>query len=557
MTDYFINPALPDLNQCEAEPIQIPGSIQPHGVLLALYGATLRITQVSDNCQTWLGFAPSALLEQELATVLGEALANAVHFALVRDHEQPAAPAAFHWQAPSGIQLFNGHIHHADALTILELEPVLADAPHLRDILIQAVRGFEALQRQAELPVRLQTAAALFRQLTGYDRVMIYRLDADDWHGEVLAEARRADLEPYLGLHFPASDIPAQARELYLRSPTRVIVDIDYMASPLVPVLNPITAQPLDLSLSQLRSVSPVHLEYLRNMGVRATLTASLLNDGQLWGLIACHHTMPRQISGELREIVAWMARDLSHQIMLLEERQRQRKTAQLKHCRKLVIAAMRNGRRLTELLHEPELTALLGAVEADGVAVIQDGHVSTGGVTPAPAQILELVARLSAEPGIAADQLFATDCLSAHLEDANNLVGSAAGVVLLPLEATLPLKLMWFRDEQLRHITWGGNPDKAMNIESDGRISPRQSFAAWQQTVAHHSRHWSAEELESAHKLSALLDIESRRVAEDARRAQEILLKDELDSLTAQIAVLDQRGVIILVNANWQRFAD
>ncbi|MBV5308194.1 GAF domain-containing protein, partial [Chromatium okenii] len=491
MTSYFANPIIPDLNQCEAEPIQVPCSIQPHGVLLALYGSKLRITQVSENCQTLLGIAPSDLLERELDQALGHALADAVHSALVRDHEQPGAPASFNWQA-TGKPAFQGHVHQSDALTVLEMEPVLENTSGFNDMLIQAVRGFDALQRKPDLYIRLQTAAKLFQQLTGYDRVMIYRFNATDWHGEILAEARRSDLEPYLGLHFPASDIPAQARRMYLISPTRVIVDIDYMASPLLPLVNPITAQPLDLSLSQLRSVSPVHLEYLRNMGVQATLTASLLNDGQLWGLIACHHMTPRQLSGDLREIVAWMARDLADQIMLLEERQQQRTNAQFKQYRNQSIDAMRNGRRLAELLHEPELTALLGAVNANGVAVIQNDTVMTGGITPTPAQILDLMTRLSTQPNTTTERLFATDCLSTHLEDAITLVGSAAGLVLLQLNVTQSVKLIWFRDEQLRHITWGGNPDKAMNIEADGRISPRKSFAAWQQTVAHHSRHWS-----------------------------------------------------------------
>jgi PAS domain S-box-containing protein len=547
---------LPDLSQCDAEPIHVPGSIQPHGALLALHGPGLRITQVSASCQELLALATPALLEHDLADVLGESLADGVHLALIRYRERPLTPVAFNWRPATGERTFTGYVHASDGLTVLEQEPVPAASLDRRDALIRAVREFDAVHAQTDLPAKLQTAATLFQHLTGYDRVMIYRFHPD-WHGEVVAEARRDDLEPYLGLHFPASDIPTQARQLYLSSPTRVIVDIDYTASPLRPALNSVTGQPLDLSFSLLRSVSPVHLEYLRNMGVRASLTASLLHNGQLWGLIACHHATACQVSGEIREIAGWMARDLAYQIALLKERDRQHDATQLKHCRERLIGALRQGRRLSDLLQGVELESLLDALGATGVALIHGAKVSTGGVTPAPSRILNLVTRLSALHTDHPTRLFATDCLSAHLEDATDLTATAAGVVLFPTDAAQAIQLMWFRDEQLRHVTWGGNPDKAMDRAPDGRLSPRRSFAAWSQLVGAHSRPWSPEELDSARELAALIDIESQQVAEEARQAQEILLKDVLDSLTAHIAVIDRRGTITLVNTNWRRFAE
>ncbi|WP_295400193.1 PAS domain-containing protein [uncultured Thiocystis sp.] len=547
---------LPDLHQCDAEPIHVPGSIQPHGALLALHGPGLRITQVSASCQDLLGIATSDLLEHDLADVLGDSLADGVHLALHRYRERPLTLAAFDWRPATGKQGFTGYVHPSGAATILELEPVPAASPALGQALVQAVRESDLVHLQTALPAKLQTAATLFQRLTGYDRVMIYRFHPD-WHGEVVAEARGEGLKPYLGLHFPASDIPVQARALYLTSPTRVIVDIDYTASPLLPAQNPVGGPPLDLSLSLLRSVSPVHLEYLRNMGVCASLTASLLCDGQLWGLIACHHLTPLQVSGEIRELAGWIARNLADQIALLETRERQRHATQLKHCRDHIIGVLRQGRRLSELLQGAERESLLNALGAGGVALIHGAEVATAGVTPAPSRILDLVARLSALHADSPSRLFATDCLSAHLEDAADLTATAAGVVLFPLDATKAIQLMWFRDEQLRHVDWGGNPDKAMDRAPDGRLSPRRSFAAWSQLVRAHSRPWSPEELDSARELAALIDIESQQVAEEARKAQEILLKDVLDSLTAHIAVLDRRGAITLINANWRRFAE
>jgi len=544
---------LPDLTQCEAEPIHIPGAIQPHGVLLALYGASLDITQASANASTLLGLAAADLAGCELAT-LGPGLAEALREALARYRELPAVPASFTWRAPSG-GTFTGYVHQCDDLVVLELEPALAA---FGTVLAEAVRGFSAVHAQSALPAKLQCAAELFRRLTGYDRVMIYRFD-EDWHGEVVAEARRAELEPYLGLHWPASDIPAQARRLYLINHTRVIVDVDYQASPLLPVLNPVTGQPLDLSRSTLRAASPVHLEYLRNMGVRSTLTTSLLREGQLWGLIACHHATPLPVSGEIRQIADWMGQDLATQIALAQALDVGRYAAHLKQCRDRIIAAMRRGARLSALLRGPELADILGASGAEGVALVHGDEVTTGGQTPDRQEVLAIVAGLTSlhQDGSADLDLFATDCLSATLTATTDLAATAAGVALFPLNAAQSAKFLWFRGEQLRQVTWGGNPDKAVDLTPDGRLSPRRSFAAWSQIVRLHSRQWRPEELDSVRKLGALIDIEWRRLAEDALRASEALLSDVLDSLSAHIAVLNGQGIITLVNAAWLRFAE
>ena len=520
---------LPDLSQCEAEPIHIPGSIQPHGVLLALHGPTLRITQATATCQTLLGIAAPDLLERELATALDPALADAVCEALVRYRELPDIPASFGWQPLAGDRAFTGYVHQSGLLTVLELEPTPAEHPTLSDALAQAVRGFSTVRAEVALLNKAQTAAECFRRLTGYDRVMIYRFD-EDWHGEVIAEARRADLEPYLGLHYPASDIPAQARRLYLISPTRVIVDIDYAPSLLLPAVNPVSGQPLDLSSSLLRSVSSVHLEYLRNMGVRATLVASLLREGQLWGLIACHHDTPRPVSGEIREIAGWMAQDLSTQIALTEEIRNRRYAAHLKQCRDHIIFTMRQGMRLSELLRGPELAQLLGAIGAEGAALICGAEVITGGMTPDPRRIMEIVAGLSTPDSDDPFGPFFTDCLSKDLPGTADLAATAAGVAMFPLDAAQSMKLIWFRGEQLRHVTWGGNPDKSVVIDPNGRLSPRQSFSAWTQIVRLHSVQWQPEELESARELGALIDIQWRKMAEDALRENKDRLQRVLD---------------------------
>lgn len=568
--DPVAAPAQPvDLRQCDAEPIHLPGSIQPHGVLLALHGPELRITQASATSRVLLGVAVEELLGRELATAFVSSagagpsaeLAERVREALLHWRSLPDAPASFSWCVPgdesaAGSTLYEGHVHESEALVVLELELASAGPSVATAALSWAVLASRRVRAQTELGAKLQTAAESVRELTGYDRVMVYRFH-DDWHGEVVAEAAHAELEPYLGLHYPASDIPAQARRMYLVSATRVIVTIDYAASPLLPTVNPVTGRGLDLSRSVLRSVSPVHLEYLRNMGVGATMTASLVVDGRLWGLVSCHHHGPHPVPAGVRDVVDWISRELATQIALTEAGQSRRRAAQLKRCREDLAFAVRGGARLPELLRGPELTTFLAAVAAEGVALVRDGEVWVGGVTPEPRRILELVESFLARSAAGPANLFATDCLSQHLPETADLAPTAAGVGMFPLEAARPMRLLWFRGERLRLVKWGGNPDKAMNIDADGRLSPRRSFGAWAESVRLHSEGWQPEELESARELGSMIDLELRRIAEDGRRASEVLLRDVLDSLTAQIAVLDTRGVITSVNRAWRSFAE
>lgn len=547
-----------EISQCEIEPVHIPGAIQAHGVLLALHGPTLRVVQASANCQTLLGRSTGDLLERDLGITLGEPLAEAVREALGRFLNLPDAPAAFSWRLPSGDRPLSGYVHQSGELPVVEFELAIGARADSHDTtkLGEAARAARLVHAQPELSGKVEVAAEWLRRVTGYDRVMVYQFH-EDYHGEVIAESRRADLKPYLGLHYPASDIPAQARRLYLVSPTRAIADVDYSPSPLVPAANPVTGRPLDLSQSLLRSVSPIHLQYLRNMGVRASLTASILRDGQLWGLVSCHHSSPRLASTATREIATWLAQDLASQIALTQDARARRYSAQLKDCRNRISVAMQTGARLRDLLHEPTLADFLGAVGADGAAVVDGLNVTTCGVTPDADRVLQLVRGISAIATRASSDLFVTDCVSQHLPEATDLAPTAAGMGVFPIDEGQSLKLVWFRGEQLRLVKWGGNPDKAVAVTPDGRLTPRLSFDVWTESVRHRSLPWRAEELESARELRAMLDLELRREAEDAVRASQVLLTDVLDSLSSHIVVLDGQGVVLAVNLAWRRFAE
>jgi light-regulated signal transduction histidine kinase (bacteriophytochrome)/CheY-like chemotaxis protein len=254
-------------------------------------------------------------------------------------------------------------------------------------------------------------------------------------------------------------------------------------------------------------------------MGVQATLTTSLCREGQLWGLIACHHGTPRRVLGTIRQIADWLGQDLITEIALSEEISRRRDETHRQECRQRIVSAMRQGTRLAALLKGPQLSDLLGAIGADGVALMSGTEVTTGGVTPAPQRILDLVARLSTEHAEDPSPLFATDCLSEHLAGTDDLAATAAGLVLIPLDEEQTIKLIGFRGEYVRTVTWGGDPDKAVAPAPNVRLSPRQSFAAWTQMVRLRSRRWDPDELESIRRLGTLIDIEWRKVAEEALR--------------------------------------
>jgi PAS domain S-box-containing protein len=546
---------LPDLTACDREPIQFSEAVQAHGVVLALLGPTLTVRRVSANCAGLLRRPPEVLLGQPLAQALGETLAAAVHAAAGAWDANPGQPASFMWNDPESADAAGGgfwcSVHRSgDALVVdLESEPRGWSPAATDDLWQQAMAGMSVVRSEGDLDKKLAAAAEFFGALAGYHRTMIYRLDPTDWHGEVVAESLATECEPYLGLHYPASDIPSQARELYLRSPTRVIADIDDVAAPLLAAPHDGDAAPLDLSLSALRAVSPVHLEYLHNMGARATLTGSLVCDGRLWGLVACHHYGPRRLPGRLRALMGWLAQDLATQIALSEAQRAARDRTVLQACRERVIAGMRAGKGLADLISGPELTDVLGAVAAEGVALVGAGRVVTGGVTPDPGSCAELARRLADHAGSPGEKFFATDCLSRHLPGTEGLAATAAAVLAQPLAAGSDMQMLCFRGELPREISWGGNPDKAVHVDAEGRINPRKSFAAWQEVVRLRGPRWSEEELESAREFGVLIDIETRRVAEQAVRDSETRFRTMMDNSPAIVFVKDLDGRYLLVN--------
>jgi light-regulated signal transduction histidine kinase (bacteriophytochrome) len=504
---------LPDLNACDKEPIHIPGSVQPHGVLIVVDAASGAILQLSENAADVLGIGIEAALDAPLREVL-ELPAN-----LFLDDERPAhspwVPVTFpHDASKSGT--WYASVHAYESRWMIEVEPresYFEDDP---------IRVAYDITHKLELDGSVERAASrvarTIRNLLGYDRVMVYRFD-HDWHGEVVAEARKEELEAYLGLHYPATDIPVQARALYLRNRVRQISDCKYIPARILPAYDPQTGEATDLSDVSLRSVSPVHLEYLGYMGVTGTLVASIITNGRLWGLISCHHYSPFFCDHRMREVADAVARAFATRAAAIEALDTIEVETTLLTVREKLITAFNENERI-----DPELLAslapeLLEVVDADGVAVFAGNRVMRHGHLPDEAALLrirDIVGTAEAPRGVdGITGVLHTDEIGKHYPELADpaYTSQAAGVIFMPLQADAHNAVVWTRAEQVRNVRWAGNPALAKLENIPGaRLSPRQSFDSWQETVRGRSRPWSRLHLDSARGLRVLIEMMERK---------------------------------------------
>jgi light-regulated signal transduction histidine kinase (bacteriophytochrome) len=480
-----------DLSRCENEPIHIPGSIQPHGVLLGIGEPDLKVVLFSQNAVD-LFPACGDLRGQTIDALLTAESAEDFRRELERD-PRDANPMDFRLRDGRAAQ---GFAHRSDGLLILEIEiaeknPLRFTADYRRQ-----VRHFERLRHAASVQEVCDIAVREVRALTGYDRVMVYRFDAHA-NGQVIAEDRADDdLDPYLGLHYPASDIPPQARRLYVQNPIRVIVDADYRPVPLVPDLNPLTGGPLDLSQAALRSISPIHCDYLRNMGVRASMSISLLGGDELWGLIACHHREPLQVPYSVRLVGEFLAHVLSARVSDLERTDALARKSASYSIQSQLIDQMVTAPRFQDGLTGRQRT-LADLIDCNGAAILFRGEVTRIGAAPDDGAIRALGAALRE---LAPGQVVASDCLAELYPPAANYVDRAAGAIAVPISADGFEQIFWFRGEQVRSVTWAGDPAKPAITHANGRrLSPRGSFAAWTEQVRGQSLPWAEWEVEVA----------------------------------------------------------
>ncbi len=517
-----------DLDNCAREPIHIPGSIQPRGVLAIVRETDFHVRQVSANVAELLGRPVDDVLGQHLSVLMGADQA-------ARIVEAMRAPGEVRQRNPIECVIeVAGRERAFDAIMrrepggvlLVELEIAYGERPFSFPNTYQAVRGsVEELNRVATLEELYDTAARAVRDLTGFDRVMVYRYD-EHYNGEVVAEAKRDDLNSFLGLHYPSTDIPAQARALYEKNWIRLISDVDYAPAPLVPAVHPDLGAPPNLTHATLRSVSPIHVEYLQNMGVHASMSISLLRNGRLWGLIACHHYAgPHLPPFGTRAAAEFLGSTLSLRLVeRFDDDQLQKRLTAQAVLGKLTAATLDDSESLTAaMLGAPDL---LDLVAAEGVVVHIAGEREVRGSVPS-AEITSAIADWALESG---DEIASSECLSHELPDLNIDPQLAAGALVLNLPDGQ--SAIWFRREKLRSVDWGGDPyNKAIAVsEGDGvRLSPRKSFERWREIVRECSEPWAPGEIESAEALRRYLVEALYRRTRGALRVAETLQRSLL----------------------------
>lgn len=509
-----------ELTNCDREPIHIPGSIQSHGALFACGTGDWRITHVSENAAALLQTKQTALLGTLLTTHFGPKFADGLTPAAPGTAESPAIPArAFGIRLKNLKGTFNATLHQHDDRRILELEPIESTTSVSPMDMVRVM--LSQLQRARTLNDLCSETVGQIKELIGFDRVMIYRF-LPDGTGQVIAEAREPDQSPLLNLRYPASDIPAQARELYKRNWVRLISDVG--AKP-VPILTTPEAarRPLDLSFADLRSVSPIHVEYLRNMGVGASMSISIIVGGDLWGLIACHNRTAAKVATNVRSAAELLGQVFSLQIQTVEGIEAYVTMRAARALLDRIVSEFPvDGDLLSNL--SARLDQLAAFIPCDGVGIFLERSWTSVGIAPSANEAQQLAAFVDRQNPTG---IWATEQLGESFRLAKDWQCGIRGMLAVPLSRGNGDWLLFFRGEFATSIEWGGDPNKPVEpSDSTGRISPRKSFEAWKQEVRGQSRPWTSREKLIADTLRIyLLDIIVRFrevILEERRQAQQ-----------------------------------
>ncbi|OIN58199.1 histidine kinase [Arsenicibacter rosenii] len=478
----------------------MPGRIQAHGFLVVIRPDDFVIVQASENTHILSGIPVQELIGKRVDALLantnvnGSSLLEIINVAL--RNRQPDSLNPYRLEInnePANIIL---HVH--DGALVLEFEPTddLSNGFLLQQRVAQALADVQASRTMDEL---LNSAARKVKDLTGYDRVMIYRF-SEDWHGHVVAEEKEDHLEPFLGLHYPASDIPRQARELYKINLVRCITDVNQESIPIYPVLYADRKKPFDLTHSVLRAVSPIHIEYLKNMGVQSSMSISLMYRGELWGLIACHHYSPRFIDYPTRMSAKFIAQLLSASLEFRKNEDDLAFWRQIRNQEQVLQEQMLRDWDIKKGLLDHPVTAL-DINSAIGVAVSLNGEVHTLGKTPSPEQVKDIIEWIKLT---STDTILQTSQLPNLMQGAETYREVASGLLVIELSRELDEYILWFKPERITQVDWAGNPDKPVTVDASGeaRISPRKSFEKWTQEVRNQSEPWREVEIATALKL-------------------------------------------------------
>lgn len=529
LTDSDQTPSNLQLTNCDREPIHVSNAVQSHGVLLTFTEPDLIILQISQNTKTLLGKQPEELLGQSLETLMSSDQIEAIQSCLKAEFDA-VNPVRLMLSVDGQMVPFECIVHRSDRVIVLELEPVTeAQSVNFFDFYKSVKLPIDYLQGTNNLTELALKAVTVIRNITGFDRVLLYRFDPDG-SGHVIAEDKQENLESFLGLHYPASDIPKQAKELYKLNLLRIIPDALADRVALQPALNPATEEPLDLSLSVLRSVSPLHTEYLENMGVRASMSVSLLRDRQLWGLIACHHRTPRRLSYETRTICEFLGQVIAFEVGTKSDVEDLEYKMELQTVQSRFINTVANSQTISDSLNQNP-SDLMDLVGATGAIFYDKSKITSFGNTPPQETIPDLISWIHQQIG--EDSIYSTNTLVNDYPPLMPFKDINSGLLALRISQAQQIYILWFRPEMIQTVDWAGDPAKSSQPNADltQRITPRKSFALWKETVQMTSRPWKPYEIDAA------LGLRSRIISIVLKKSDELaILNAELERSNVEL---------------------
>lgn len=491
-----------DSDFCGSLPLHHINSIQDYGYLL-IVDKKLNIIQLSENVVQLTGKRLEELINSPLADFIRHEDLLKIE-GLLQKGIAKRIPLYLQFNEQEGANLFLALLHVGADYIIIELEKQEEAQNRSFADVFQEIKYISAAIDQAESVQEVCTIAIHeLRKLSGFDGILMYQFDSD-WNGTVIAEEKDDRLDRYLGQTFPASDVPKQARQMYLKNPYRLISNRDYEPIRLYPVINPVTNAFIDLSDCNLRGVAKVHLEYMKNMNVKASMSIRVIYNETLWGLISCHHLEPKYLSYELCSIFEWLSEVISTKISLIINKQDYKNVKQI-HEKRVALAdfVYAHDDIATGLLKD-DTVDLLRLFDASGVLVRVNGRLETKGNVPDKTDLYNLMQWLESKN---LDNVYSTSALSALYEDAAEYPAIASGVLFIPINKTTGDFLVCFRPEAIQSIDWGGDPNQAINFTADGKkYHPRTSFELWKQTVEQQALPWTKNELEVAESLRSFL---------------------------------------------------
>jgi len=485
-----------DSEFCGSLPLHLINLIQPYGVLMVLDKAGLNIVQVSENLQELLPVSPMEAVNTSFSDYIPQSQFERLK-TLLEERKGERLPLNFTF----GDKDYQTLVHTKDQYILIEIDKYPRSRQSSFIDVFQTLKHAMALIEQASTTSEVcNTAIKELKNLSGFDKIMIYQFDAD-WNGMTIAEISELGMTEYLGLHFPASDIPKQARDLYLKNPYRLIPSREYKPVRLYPVINPITGAFIDLSDCNLRSVPAVHLEYLKNMEVMASMSTRILKDGGLWGLISCHHRTEKYLDQEMCALFELMSNIISAKISAIQHRESASFQNRLKEIQSKLMQQLYQSKDLYEGLFNKEVN-MLSLLNAGGAALVNPRQIRTIGNAPSRDQIRDMVYWLQ---NSAQQEVYHVSNLQDVYEPGFEFSDVASGIIAIPIAKGE--YIIGFRPEVIQEVNWGGNPNEAINFEKDSiTYHPRNSFRLWQQVVKNTSLPWLPEEVMVARDFSSFV---------------------------------------------------